>query len=233
MSNNEVAWGTAGDTRVIRAIQHLNRTLPLKKRQTELPKPIADLHRAILRSFAERGRPLSNSEIAAFLGSDTSAPGALAILGANDLVVLSSGNPANVGITGAYPFTMRETPHKVKVFGQQVHAMCALDALSVAPLFQTETWIESRCHVTGEPVGIHQKGMTILEAILADVQFGVRWQKVEGNAAHGLCKEMVYLKDARTAAEWRKTDPEAIEIFNLPDALEFGAAFFVPLLDVA
>ena len=36
----------------------------------------------------------------------------------------------------AYPFSGRPTPHRVRFAdGHEVHAMCALDALGVAPMF--------------------------------------------------------------------------------------------------
>jgi len=234
----------SGPERLLEALRHLHSVLPLKRRQESLPPHLRSLHRFILRSLAEQGHPPRRAEIAAMLGSERSALNALAVLGTSDLVVLNSRctkdaatkryileDPEGVEIVGAYPMTTAKTPHEVKVFGQSIHAMCALDALAIAPMFCTETWIESRCHETGNPVRIHQNDMKILEARPAGVYFGIRWQKVEGCAARGLCKEMVFLDDVTTARAWQDTDPEAIEVFSLREALEFGAAFFVPLVE--
>jgi hypothetical protein len=231
--------------RLLRALRHLNHILPLKHRQVTLPAPLAMVHRSILRSLAERGRPLTRAEIAGILGNEKSALNALAVLGSNDLIVLNSAvtkdpvtkrviihDPAGVEVVGAYPMTTATTPHKVTLYGHEIFAMCALDGMSIAPMFNTETRIESKCHVTGEPIKIRQKGMELLEASPSvQIQFGIRWQKVAGSAAHGLCKEMVFLKDEETARSWKSTDPDAIETFNLAEALELGAAFFVPLLE--
>ncbi|HWP85611.1 MAG TPA: alkylmercury lyase family protein [Terriglobia bacterium] len=228
------------------ALERLNELLPLKQRQQALPKPYAHVHRLILRSLAERGRPLTTEEIAAVLGSRASALHALAVLGSNDLIVLDTKvvkeeagkyprleNPEGK-ILGAYPMTVEETPHRVRVGGpggHVIHAMCAVDALAISPMFGVETCIDSRCHTTGEPIYICQTGKQILAARpSADLRVGIRWQKFSTSAAHTLCTEMVFLKDGQTAAHWKNTDPKAIELFTLPEAVEYAAAFFLPLL---
>ena len=43
--------------------------------------------------------------------------------------------------------------------------------------------------------------------------------------------DLIFLKDEETARKWKSTDPDSIETFNLAEAIEFGAAFFVPLLE--
>ena len=186
--------------RLLRALRHLNRVLPLKHRQSTLPKPLAMVHRSILHSLAERGRPLSRAEIAAMLGNERAALNALTVLGSNDLIVLNSAvtkdpvtkrvminDPAKVEVIGAYPFSTAATSYKVTLFGHEIYAMCALDSLSIAPMFNTETHIESKCHVTGEPIKIRQKGMELLEASPSiNIQFGIRWGKADVTAAHGI-----------------------------------------------
>jgi mercuric reductase len=185
--------------RLVRALRHLNRLLPLKYRQAGLAPPLAGVHRAILRSFAERGRPLTRAEIGDLLGGESVALEALTELGSKDLVVLNSAavkdpdtskvmilDPAAVEIVGAYPFSVPPTAYVVSLFGHDVFAMCALDALSIAAMFNTETRISSKCHATGEPVRIRQHGMEILEVSPATTQFGVRWHKGSNTAAHGL-----------------------------------------------
>ena len=43
--------------------------------------------------------------------------------------------------------------------------------------------------------------------------------------------ELVFLKDEETARKWKNKDPGLIETFNVPEAVEFGASFFMPLLE--
>jgi hypothetical protein len=111
-----------------------------------------------------------------------------------------------------------------------MHAMCALDAISIAPMCNASTRILSRCHVTKTPVEIQMNGNKVLQAIPADVHVGIRWQGTSGCAAKNLCMEMVYLKDKATAEAWQQEDIDNISIYSLDDAVEFGAAFFNPLL---
>ena len=185
--------------RLVRALRHLNQLLPLKYRQASLSPATVKIHRSILRSWAELGRPPKREEIATMMGSEVSAVNALAVLGSNDLVVLNSAvtkhpatkkviihDPNAIEIIGAYPFTRSQTPHKVTLFGHEIFAMCALDALAIAPMFNTETRIDSKCHVTGRAIRTHQKGMQILDVSPTGLQFGVRWQGAATTAAHGI-----------------------------------------------
>ncbi len=209
------------------AIDRLNSQLPLQGRQQGLPPALAAVHRAMLHSLAERGLPLSREEIGPML-EDDDVDGALARLGKDDLVVLGSDGARAVGV---YPMTVEDSPHHLKVNGQAVNAMCALDALSVGPMFDAEVDIESRCHVTGEPIHIRQTGTRIDAAEPSpEVRVGVRWQNPTACAAHSMCLEMVFLKDEPTALAWQDGDTENISIFTLPEAVEFGAGFFNPLV---
>lgn len=214
-------------TNIDDGLERLNSLLPLKARQNQLNAAVAEVHRATLQSFVENGLPLNRTEVAERVGQDN-VDATLSRLDQDDLVVLSSDKQT---ITGSYPFTIEETVHQVEVNGKRVHAMCALDALSVAPMFKVATVIHSRCHVSGTPVDTRMQDSDVLEVSPPDVQIGIRWQSTSGCAAHSLCMEMVFLQDLQTAREWQENDPENISLFNLPDAVAFGAAFFRPLLD--
>ena len=209
------------------ALDKLNGLLPLKARQSRLEPQLRNLHIAILRHFATAGGPLSRDEVTQQLGGDSTVDAALARLADDDLVVLT---PDRRHITGAYPFTAEERVHAVLVNGHTVHAMCALDALAIAPMFETATRIDSRCHVTGSPVEIHMQGTELLSAKPGDVHVGIHWQGTSGCAAQSLCMEMVYLADAETAQRWQQQDSDNIDLYELPDAVSFAAAYFRPLL---
>lgn len=215
-------------TKIDKAVERLNEQLPLLARQQQLPSDLVEVHRAILSSLVTHARPLSRSELEERLGGQEAVDRALKRLSEADLVVL--GAKAD-DVVGAYPLTIEETPHRLQVNGESINAMCALDALSVGSMYDTEVIIDSRCHVTGEPIHIHQKGKRIVDAQPSSaVQVGVRWQNPTGCAAHSMCTEMVFLKDPATAKEWQRRDPESISLFTLAEAVEFGAQFFVPLL---
>jgi len=208
------------------ALEKLNSLLPLKARQSQLEAQIRNLHIAILMHFANTGQALSRDQVAQQLGGgDVDA--ALQRLAGDDLIVLS---PDNRRIAGAYPFTAEERDHAVLVNGHTVHAMCALDSLAIAPMFDTATRIDSRCHITNAPIEIRMQGQELLTAKPGDVRLGIHWQGTSGCAAQSLCMEMVFLADAENAQRWQQQDSDNTDLFELPDAVRFAAAFFRPLL---
>jgi len=208
------------------ALARLNGLLPLKEKQDRLNPLLRALHRQILRSFAERGCPLSRGEIATQTGTD-GVDAALQRLAEDDLIVLSSDRRL---VTGAYPFTLEQRAHRVTIGGVTVHAMCALDALSVAPMLEIRTRVNSVCHVSGAPVEIFMQGDKLLSARPEYPCVGIRWQGTSGCAAQSLCMEMVFLANAATADAWQREDRRNTSVFDLPAAVEFGAQFFRPLL---
>ena len=209
------------------AIDKLNSQLPLLARQQALPPVLMAAHRAILRTMAEEGRALTNDELATQMDTDDVAT-AIERLGGDDLVVLNADKTA---VVGAYPMTVEDTVHHLRVNGRAVNAICALDAVAVGPMYDAEVAIESRCQVTGEPIQVHQKGHRILSAEpSAEVRVGVRWQQPGACAAHSMCLEMVFLKDGDTARRWVEEGEGEKTEFTLDEAVAFGAAFFVPLV---
>lgn len=208
------------------ALQRLIGILPLKEKQEACGVAIKELHRNVLRAFVEKGRILTKNEIAKLVSDPETA---VKILRENDMVVFSAdGEPV-----GAYPFTMEPREHRVSINGHCVHAMCALDALGVSPMFNLKTTVSSRCRITGAPVFIEQTGETITNIEqTGDVRFGIAWKAASTCAccADNLCTEMMFLKDGQVAQKWLTDDPEDREVFTLQEAVEFGARFFVPLM---
>jgi hypothetical protein len=211
---------------VDQSVLRLNQLLPLKARQGRLPPELRELHREVIRSLVMRGRPPGREEMAESLGHDQ-LDAALARLGADDLVVLSKDRRE---ILGAYPVTTENTPHVIHFSGQRIHAMCAVDALSVAPMFDVPLTIESRCRMTDSAIHIEQEGERIVEARPPTVRVGVRWQAPSGSAAHSLCREMVFLQDEEAACRWHGGDLQNHSLFTLDQAVAFGSRFFRPLL---
>lgn len=211
---------------VASSVLHLQSILPLQQRQSRLPAPWKTLHRAVIQSMVTRGRPPTREEVAEQLGAD-GVDAALAQLGADDLVVLSADRRH---IVGAYPVTSNPTPHRVAVNGQHIYAMCAVDALSVAPMYNCEVRIQSQCRVDGSPVQVQQSGMAIIEASPAAVLVGVRWQAPVGSAASSLCQEMVFLHDEAAAQQWHGGDRKRHDVYTLEQAVAFGAQYFLPLV---
>jgi hypothetical protein len=237
----------AGIERLGECLRHLHDLLPLKERQQSLVAEHKRVHQAILRTLVEEGRALSRGEIAAMLGvSEVSAASVIALLGSYDLVVRNelAVTDARTGrlvildamggdVVGAYPVTTEETIHHVHVNGQNIFAMCAVDALAVGPMFGVDVEISSLCAVTRDSVQVRQRGPQVLEASPSAerIRVGVRWQRPTTCAAHVLCRQMVFLRDPEVAREWEGSDPVTKELFTLPEAIAFGDAFFRPLMD--
>ena len=219
---------TENSEMIERAVARLNARLPLRARQENLPAPLKTAHRQILHSLAGNGRPPTEAELTAVLGAGNLKVG-LQRLGSDDLVVLDARGQMPLG---AYPITTEQTPHRISINGHHIYAMCALDAVAVAPMFSTEVKIESSCHLTQAPIVIHMRNSEVLEVLPGpDVTIGVRWQTPSAVAAHSMCLQMVFLRDRDTAGIWQQGDRDAVSLFSLPEAVAFGKAFFLPLLD--
>jgi hypothetical protein len=210
------------------ALARLNSQLPLKARREHLPPALKAMHQRILASLVTQGRPPTEDELEHIVGKSEVRTG-LQQLAAEDLVVLDQ----DTGLPlGAYPLTTECTPHRIRVNGQSIFAMCALDAVAVAPMFNTEVQIDSSCHVTHTPIMIRMRGSEILaQEPGRDVTVGIRWQMPTAVAAHSMCMQMLFLKDRPTALAWQAGDTENIALFALAEAVQFGKAFFLPLLD--
>lgn len=208
------------------ALKRLTTILPLKKSQDSCPPEIKVLHQQMLRSFVTNGRILTRDEMAQWVDD---VPEAVNVLSQYDMVTFSErGDPV-----GAYPFTMMAREHKVQVNGHQIHAMCALDALAIAPMFGETMQVMSQCWVTGKPVQINMCGETILNlAEVQDVHVGIAWSAAVADSccADSLCLEMIFLRDAETAQKWLSDYTASREIFTLQEAVQFATRFFVPLL---
>ncbi|MEO6953079.1 MAG: alkylmercury lyase family protein [Polyangia bacterium] len=209
------------------SVSRLNGLLPLKARQDRLSPELKALHRAVVTVLVTQGRAPSRAEAAAVVG-EAHVDDALARLGKDDLVVLS---PDRQQILGAYPASLETTPHVVELHGHSIHAMCSIDALAISAVFSCDVTIRSSCRVTHEPVLARQVDGLVVEATPAAVLVGVRWKAPAGEcAAHSLCREMVFLKDAAAAAKWHGGDLDNHSLYTLSEAVAFAAAYFRPLV---
>ena len=94
---------------------------------------------ALLQLYAEDGRAPSRSALAERAElSETTIPSLLEELRRRDLVVLDGER-----IVGAYPFTDRETGHRVTLDGHVLNSMCAVDALGIGAMTDRDIAIAS------------------------------------------------------------------------------------------
>jgi mercuric reductase len=216
---------TSMNTQVSTALQRLDAILPLQAGLKALSSEDASLYCKLINSYVEQGRTLTRNEAAELVNN---AEQSLTNIAVSKLIVLDAdGNPA-----GAYPFTSEEREHKVHINGVTVHCMCALDALAVSPMFNKSTVIDSQCRVTGDKIHIEQTG-TGFSGDTLDAWFGINWGAAASDSicAESLCMEMIFLTDEGVARKWLAESPDTYEIFDLQSAVDFAAAFFVPLAE--
>jgi hypothetical protein len=196
------------------ALIKLNQLLPLNERQRELHAETQHVHRKILHSFANTGQAPENikQEI-------------LNELADNDLVVLDG---ITGQISGAYPFSLRKTAHHVFNENINLYAMCAFDAIAIAPLFNLKINTVSSCHISEEKINILQHADKVITTSTEDIYIGIHWQSAGSCAAENLCMEMVFLKNKKIAQQWQAD--ESFCIFPLDDAISFAVSYFKPLL---
>lgn len=218
---------TAVDKKITAAIQQLSDILPLKVNRDLLSTESRQVYQAILNTFIVQGRTPSLAE----LNTITAHPDqAILDLSEKDMVVTNFQGE----MIGAYPFTMEERKYRVEQNGHTVYVMCALDALAPGAMGKCKSRVVSECAVTGQPVMIEMDRQTILNLDEnSDVSVGINWQATCATeaCADSLCTEMIFLKRRETTSQWQAVNPEYREVFSLPEAAQFSAGFFVPLMD--
>ncbi|MGT2467843.1 alkylmercury lyase family protein (plasmid) [Mesorhizobium atlanticum] len=179
---------------------------------------------ALLRLYAEQGRapePGALAERAAL--SETAIRPLLEELRRRDLVVLDGDK-----IVGAYPFSDRDTDHRVMLDGRTLNAMCAVDALGVGAMTDRDTVITSRCRHCGAPIRIATRNQ-------GRAWTAVMWQSVryEGAcAANSLCATTAFFCSDDHLSAWRRersADEPGFRL-SIEEGLEAGRALFGPSL---
>jgi hypothetical protein len=178
----------------------------------------------ILRRFATSGRPARAELLAEAkrLGGD--AERMLASLRREDLIHLASDGEIAV----AYPFSGRPTPHRVRFStGHEVDAMCALDALGIAPMFDEAIEIGSRDPVTDERIEVRLApgGDGSWEPQSVVVVAG----RVAGaeDACTGCCEVLNFFASSESAERWLAGHPGVRgQVISVPAAIAAGRAVF-------
>ncbi len=190
------------------------------------------VRRAVLRRYAETGRAPSIAELGDVtgLGSDA-ARGLLKQLKERDLVVLDDAGGA---ILGAYPFTERDTGHRVDLGGTTVSAMCAIDALGVGAMCERDAAIGSTCRACGEAIEIATRARgAALDRVAPEgavVWVGLRY--AGACAASSLCTVMTFFCSDAHLDRWRGAnypDLDGIRL-SIDEATQAGKAIFTPML---
>lgn len=188
------------------------------------------IHHAVLRAFATRGGPPSDTELEEVAAEfDSSARQILDRLHASDVIRLDPSGR----IDSVYPFSATPTAHSVQIAGgARVHAMCAVDALGMsAMLGGVEVVVDSADASTGEHITVTVRGEDAAADPVTTVVF-IGAQSAQGPSADTCCNHLNFFTDRRAAEAWATAHPHVDGIVvDLAEAARCGAMIFGPLLD--
>ena len=202
-----------------------------RRRLAALAEPERRLYRWILTSF-RAGDPPTVDDLAAVAAElDLPLEQTLAKLAHEDLV---HHDAARGEITVAYPFSRRPTAHTVRSHdGSEAFAMCAIDAVGIAPMFGESIAISSRDPLTGEQI----------QVTLAPEGDG-RWLPDEavvvcgasgsGESCTSCCPVLNFFASAASAEGWLAAHREVQGcVISMDEAIAAGRAVFGDLLKEA
>lgn len=193
-------------------------------RRARLSASERELYFWILSRFASHGRP-SRREFdtaAGRLGADPAS--ALETLAREDLVHLDQAGEVSV----AYPFSGRPTGHRVRFpGGHEEYAMCAIDALGIAPMFSQPIEISSRDPYGGElfRAQLAPDGTGSWNPETATVVAGALER--HGDSCCGCCPVLNFFVTRSNAERWLAQHPEVRgHVISIEDAIASGRAVF-------
>lgn len=187
--------------------------------------------RAILVAYRRTGRAPSTGTLARSTGfTPDQVRDLIARLAVRDMVVLDR-DGAN--LTGAYPFTDRDTEHRMQIGDTVLHAMCAIDALGAGAMLGTDVAIESACRFCGAPIRIEtrNRGRALAACSPADavVWSGIRYSN--RCAADSLRTVMAFFCADDHLDSWRGAREPGGFRLAMNEGLQMGKAIFMPLLE--
>jgi hypothetical protein len=200
-------------------------------RRARLDDSERELYFWILRRFATSGRPsgAALAEEAERLGADLAR--ALEPLAREDLVHLGPDEEIAV----AYPFSGHPTAHRVRFrTGHEVHAMCAIDALGIAPMFDEPIEILSRDPVVDDEIHVRLApgGDAAWQPESATVVAGALDRGQDG--CYSCCPVLNFFTSTESAERWLARHPEARgRVISMQTAIHAGRAVFGDVLAAA
>ncbi len=197
-------------------------------RRARLSEAQRELHFWILRRFATDGRPGSGSLRAAAERLGLDPEDALATLSREDLVHRGTDGE----VTVAYPFSGRPTAHRVRfATGHEADAMCAIDALGIAPMFGQRIEVESRDQVSDEEIRARVAPDGVAEWWPESAVAVVGAIRSQADACCGCCPVLNFFASPANAERWLVEHPEVRgNVISVSEAAAAGRAIFGDVL---
>jgi hypothetical protein len=187
-------------------------------------------YRWILKSFRAGAPPGPDDLADAASALDLEVEPALERLQRDDLV---HHDHATGAILVAYPFSGRPTAHRVRFDGREVYAMCAIDALGIAPMLGEPIEIASRDPLTGADIQVELEpdGRGTWQPQKAVVVSG---RTGSGESCDTCCPVLNFFASTTNADRWLAAHPDVHgTVISLPDAIVAGRAVFGDILKEA
>lgn len=127
--------------------------------------------------------------------------------------------------------TLRPTPHRFTVAGEELYTWCALDTLIFRALLDRPAKVESASPVSGEPVRVNvdpTEGATSVDPPTAVVSL-VNPEQIT-SIRSSFCNQVHYFTSPEDAAGWLAEHPGA-EVVPVAEACRIGAALATGLLN--
>ena len=139
---------------------------------------------------------------------------------------------ADGSVAVAYPFSGHSTSHRVLIDGHSVHAMCAIDALGIAPMFDRSIVVSSRDPITEAEISVwlQPDGSGTWQPDEAVVVAG---RCCDGAAFEGCCQVLNFFASSESAERYLRE--RAVDGFpiTIPQAIGVGRAIFGDVLKQA
>lgn len=222
-------WSVVTQPRARAALKDVYAAANWDRRGEALDLGSARILAALLRQYAEFGRPPSRTELAAAVGlTESSVIGCLERLARHDLILLDRTTGT---IQGAYPFTQATTGHSITLIttNRTIATMCAIDALGAGAMCREDVTIRSACSFCAAPIEGHTfaRGIALggIAPVGAVVWAGLR--ESSGCAADTLCGELLFFCSEAHLDGWRAGRPGAGYRLSPAEAFEVGKALFI------
>lgn len=189
------------------------------------------IYHYILRTFASTGRPPSIEETAAAFG----LPDATAADRHFGIIETIGGlyrHAASREILSAYPFSAVPTNHHVELgTNRSVYAMCAIDALGIPFMLDTDAVIHSTCAQCSTNLSLRVSDGRLSEVVPNEMVVIYASPPSNCCAATNQCPFINFFCTAAHAQAWQAAHPEVISrVMATGEALEHGRQVFANLL---
>lgn len=200
-----------------------------RARTARLSKAERDYYIWILRQFAAAApltaEAMRTAAVCFGLGPDE----ARAVLAREDLVHTDADGCPHI----AYPFSAKARGHSVQIDGEQtVQAMCAIDALGIAPMLDLPIEIVSSDPISGAEVRVQlsAEGTATWQPAAAVVLAGSA--SCSGPSFGGCCDVLNFFEKAANATQYSLEHAEVAGApISIPEAIDAGRVVFGDVLE--